>query len=200
MDMSHSLYCPRPGFKSRQWRNILREFSQADMTLPTRPKPAWQKMPHLSPQWHHTTCEPREIQDKITPWLLVVHLSNREKSSHVSVSVVWTNRLRRLIVPHLNTTSDDDEVLCRRSFLMICPWHRRVGWYWGSLQLPSSGFWLGDNQPNLFFHTTLTETWLLFSRMERWITNNNEVILSWITYWLGPQLFILWWYGAILTI
>jgi len=33
-----------PGFNSRQWRSISRDFSLADHTLPTRPEPAWQKI------------------------------------------------------------------------------------------------------------------------------------------------------------
>jgi len=33
-----------PGFNSRPWRSISRDFFLADHTLPTRPEPAWHKM------------------------------------------------------------------------------------------------------------------------------------------------------------
>ena len=38
--------CPSlwPGFDSRSWQGILRDFALGDHTLPTHPEPAWQKM------------------------------------------------------------------------------------------------------------------------------------------------------------
>jgi len=44
MNISHCLSSPWPGFHSRPWRSISRDFSLADHTLPTRPEPARQKM------------------------------------------------------------------------------------------------------------------------------------------------------------
>jgi len=43
----NSLSFPWPGFNSKPWRSILRDFSLADRTLPTRPEPAWQKMAQI---------------------------------------------------------------------------------------------------------------------------------------------------------
>jgi len=38
---SHCLSSPSPGFNSRTWRSIFRDFPLADHTLSTRPEPAW---------------------------------------------------------------------------------------------------------------------------------------------------------------
>jgi len=50
-----SLSSLSPGFNSRSWGSISRDFSLPDHTLPTRPEPAWQKMAQYPHQWHHKT-------------------------------------------------------------------------------------------------------------------------------------------------
>jgi len=44
MNASHCLSSPWPGFNSRPWQSIQRDFYLADHPLPTRSEPAWQKM------------------------------------------------------------------------------------------------------------------------------------------------------------
>jgi len=44
MDLTVRPLCG-PGFNSQPWGSISKEFYLADHTLPTRPEPAWQKIP-----------------------------------------------------------------------------------------------------------------------------------------------------------
>jgi len=61
MNLSHCLSSPRPGFNFWMWHSISRDFSLADHTLPTRPKPAWQKMAQ-SPL--NDATQPVEIEEE----------------------------------------------------------------------------------------------------------------------------------------
>ena len=70
----HLRYCLSsllPGFNSRLWQSISRDFSLADHTLPTRPEPAWQKMAQspLNGTTQHVETEEGQSSTTGTPWL-----------------------------------------------------------------------------------------------------------------------------------
>jgi len=55
MDESHCLSSPWLGFNSQSWWSTLREFTWITHTLPTCPKPAWQKTSTF-PRLYHCSC------------------------------------------------------------------------------------------------------------------------------------------------